>query len=93
MKRTENLHTQDKAKEKDAQCARAQPAQAEASSVASRAVRSFRKKQTNRKSVFELSESRVEDEHSSARAALEVKSQETLCVIMFGFEQTEIKFR
>ena len=53
MKRTENLHNQDKAKEKDAQkakeevvknvfahreCARAQPSQAEAGSVASRAV-------------------------------------------------------
>ena len=40
-----------------------------------------------------LSESRVEDEHSNAKAALEVRSQDALCMIMFGLEQTEIKFR
>ena len=96
------LHAQDKAREKDAKTgeggsrqerkrerARAQPVQA-ASVQCEASVRS--QKQTDRKTEFEWSVRRIEDERSSARTASEVKSQETLCLTMFGLERMETKF-
>jgi hypothetical protein len=49
--------------------------------------------EADRKSAFELLESRVKDEHSIMGTALEVKSQEILRTMMLGLEQMEIKFR
>ena len=57
-----------------------------------RQCKRFLRKQTNRKSEFKLLQSRVEGEHSRARSALEVKSQEFFCMMMFGLEQMEVKF-
>ena len=47
-------------------------------------------KQTERKSAFELSESCVKDEHLIMRSALEVKSQETLHMRMFGIDGDQV---
>ena len=53
-----------------------------------RAAYSFRKKQTFRKSTFELLENRVKDEHliKSGDNAQEMKCQETLGTRMFGVD-------
>lgn len=49
--------------------------------------------EADRRSAFELLESRVKDEHSIMGTALEVKTQEVLRMMMLGLEQMEIKFR
>eukprot|EP00450_Noctiluca_scintillans_P035103 CAMPEP_0194542498 /NCGR_PEP_ID=MMETSP0253-20130528/84114_1 /TAXON_ID=2966 /ORGANISM="Noctiluca scintillans" /LENGTH=704 /DNA_ID=CAMNT_0039389123 /DNA_START=77 /DNA_END=2191 /DNA_ORIENTATION=- len=49
--------------------------------------------EADRRSAFELLESRVKDEHSIIGTALEVKTQEVLRMMMLGLEQMEIKFR